>query len=183
VRYQKSASGQLAFKQRSSEISTRQRSLFLLFDGNRSVGEVLATTSGLGVTQADVDDLIAKGFLARADGNPSPLNSDPSPHANPGMPLTLPATLTPSPPLSDVGSTHVPTSATATASQDQQAIYRQAYPVATKLTASLGLRGFRLNLAVEAASGYQDLVALLPQITQAVGPTAAQELKKALRLG
>ena len=177
MRYQKSASGQLAFKQRSSEISARQRSLFLLFDGNRSVGEVLATTSGLGITQADVDDLIAKGFLARADGT-SPDLPNPIPSANAGASLMLPSTpLAASiPTLVDVDSSK------STAELDQQVVYRQAYPVATKLTASLGLRGFRLNLAVEAASGYQDLVALLPQITQAVGPTAAQELKKALRL-
>ena len=177
MRYQKSASGQLAFKQRSSEISARQRSLFLLFDGNRSVGEVLATTSGLGITQADVDDLIAKGFLARADGA-SPDSPNPIPSANAGASLMLPSpSLAASiPTLVDVDSSK------SNAELDQQVVYRQAYPVATKLTASLGLRGFRLNLAVEAASGYQDLVALLPQITQAVGPTAAQERKKALRL-
>ena len=36
--------------------------------------------------------------------------------------------------------------------------YQSAYPLATKLTASLGLRGFRLNLAVEAAGSYEELL-------------------------
>ncbi|GEM_PF-290880 len=47
--------------------------------------------------------------------------------------------------------------------------YSAAMPIATKVTASLGLRGFRLNLAVEAASGYDDLLALLPRIQDAAG--------------
>jgi len=33
--------------------------------------------------------------------------------------------------------------------------YAEAYPIATQLTADLGLRGFRLNLAVEAALDYE----------------------------
>ena len=144
--------------------------MFLLFDGNRSVGEVLATTSGLGVTQADVDDLINKQFLVPVDEGltKSSANTVSAPAALESVAATalVPATTT-----------------SATSEPDTQMLYRRAYPIATKLTASLGLRGFRLNLAVEAASGYSDLVDLLPQITQAVGPTAAQELKKALALG
>ena len=61
-------------------------------------------------------------------------------------------------------------------------LYQQAYPVATRITAQLGLRGFRLNLAVEAASGYDDLVALLPKIAIAAGDKAAAELRRALGL-
>lgn len=59
--------------------------------------------------------------------------------------------------------------------------YAAAYPLATQLTAGLGLRGFKLNLAIEAASGYEDLVALLPKIQDAVGERACRDLEKALR--
>ena len=52
--------------------------------------------------------------------------------------------------------------------------------MATKLTASLGLRGFRLNLAVEAAAGYDELLALLPKIKEAVGSPACAELERTL---
>ena len=52
--------------------------------------------------------------------------------------------------------------------------------MATQLTASLGLRGFRLNLAVEAASGYDDLLALLPKIQAAVGNEKCAGLERAL---
>jgi len=63
----------------------------------------------------------------------------------------------------------------------KQARYAAAMPVATQLTASLGLRGFRLNLAVEAASGYDALLDLLPKIQEAVGPNACRPLAEALK--
>ena len=59
--------------------------------------------------------------------------------------------------------------------------YSAAMPIATKVTASLGLRGFRLNLAVEAASGYDDLLALLPRIQKAAGVSACVALERALK--
>ena len=58
--------------------------------------------------------------------------------------------------------------------------YQAAYPVATELTASLGLRGFRLNLAVEAAGSFADLAALAPKIRQAVGDVPFTRLDRAL---
>lgn len=147
MRCTKTEAGQSAFKQRSPELGPRQRSAFLLFDGQRSVAEVLKATEGLGITQADVEEMLAKGFLepvARAPGNL--------------------ATATAAAPD------------TRTASER----YTQAYKLATQLTAQLGLRGFRLNLAVEAATGLDDLVALLPKLTDALAPEAVRALKEAL---
>jgi len=62
-----------------------------------------------------------------------------------------------------------------------QARYAAAKPIATQLTASLGLRGFRLNLAVESATGYEELLNLLPKIQEAVGPNACRPLEEALK--
>jgi hypothetical protein len=59
--------------------------------------------------------------------------------------------------------------------------YVAALPIATQLTAGMGLRGFRLNLAVEAAAGYDDLLALLPKISDALGAKACRELEAALK--
>ena len=59
--------------------------------------------------------------------------------------------------------------------------YSEAKPIATKLTASLGLRGFMLNLAVESAAGYDDLLTLLPKIQDALGTKACRELERALK--
>jgi hypothetical protein len=58
--------------------------------------------------------------------------------------------------------------------------YSAAYPIATSLTAGLGLKGFRLNLAIEGAGSYDDLVALAPKIREAVGPAKFAPLGSAL---
>lgn len=149
MNYSKTDVGQQAFKERSPAISARQRSVFILFDGAKSLDQVLAATAGLGVTQADVDYLLARGYIAAAQ---SPVSAEASAEAS-------------------------PVSGDRTAQQR----YAAAYPIATKLTASLGLRGFKLNLAVEAASGYDDLLALLPRIQEAVGHEACLPLEQALR--
>lgn len=162
--YQKTDAGQTAFKTRSVELSSRQRSAFLLFDGQRTLAEVLKATSGLGITAPDIDDLVAKGLLAPSTGLAT----------RPAVLDTVPADMEDGAPP---GAAEAPTDSLTT-----MQLYQRAYPVATRLTAQLGLRGFRLNLAVEAASGYDDLVALLPKIAIAVGDKAAVELKRALGL-
>ena len=61
-----------------------------------------------------------------------------------------------------------------------QAHFLMAYPIATRLTAALGLRGFRLNLAVEAAGDLDKLKELAPRIKEAVGAEKYQDLDDAL---
>ena len=55
-----------------------------------------------------------------------------------------------------------------------------AYPIATRLTAALGLRGFWLNLAVEAAGELDKLTELAPRIRDAVGAEKCKDLDGAL---
>ena len=52
--------------------------------------------------------------------------------------------------------------------------------MAVSITGGLGLKGFRLNLAVEAAMGYEQLVELAPRIREAAGDKAYGPLHKAL---
>ena len=63
---------------------------------------------------------------------------------------------------------------------DQQQRYKDAYPVAMRLAGALGLRGFRLNLAIEGATSFEQLLALAPRIRAAVGDEKATELDAAL---
>lgn len=44
-------------------MSLRQRSVFLLCDGSRSVEAVLTATAAVAATEADVEHLLAQGFL------------------------------------------------------------------------------------------------------------------------
>ena len=171
--YQKTEAGQTAFKTRSVELSSRQRSAFLLFDGKRTLAEVLKATTGLGITAPDIDDLVTKGLLAPLTGAGTALPPVVA------VADTVPATMNAGP----VPAAAAPSDAHAPAEQlTPTQRYQRAYPVATRITAQLGLRGFKLNLAVEAASGYDDLVALLPKIAISAGDKAAAELKRALGL-
>lgn len=138
MKYSKTDVGQQAFKDRSPLLSAKQRSAFIMFDGVKPVEQVIASS---GVSAADVDHMVAQGFIAAAQA-----------------------------PAAAAGSERTP-----------QQRYADAYPLATQLTASLGLRGFKLNLAVEAASGYDDLLALLPKIQDAVGPQACKAFEQALK--
>jgi hypothetical protein len=159
MQYSKTESGQQAFKARSTLLSARQRSAFILFDGGKSSLQVLAATAGLGITQVDIDHLVAQGFLVAA-GHALAANDSTSPS---------PGTLVAEPPALPVRTL------------SPQERYSAAMPIATKLTASLGLRGFRLNLAVEAASGFDGLLALLPKIQDAVGTKSCAALTQALK--
>lgn len=58
--------------------------------------------------------------------------------------------------------------------------YKKAYPLAAQLTGNLGLRGFRLNLAVEGAANLEALQALLSDIRKAVGPEKIKPLEDIL---
>ena len=149
MKYHKSETGQLALKDRSL-LTPRQRSAFILFDGNRDLAAVLQATAGMGVTAEDIDHLIGLGFLVPPDV------------------------------VAETQAQVNVREATATRLTSQER-YKNAYPVAAQLTASLGLRGFRLNLAVEGAGNLDALLALLPAIRDAVGIAKVQALEHALR--
>ncbi len=152
----KTEAGQQAFKGRSPLFSARQRTAFIMFDGKKSVEQMLAAAASLGLTAEDVEHMVEHGFLAPAPGEAVLAQA----HA---------AEVAAQQSVADSFKLH--------SAQDR---YQQAKPIATRLTAALGLRGFRLNLAVEAAGGYEELLALLPKIKEAVGANACQELERAL---
>ncbi|MBS0339699.1 MAG: hypothetical protein JSS56_04185 [Proteobacteria bacterium] len=154
----KTEAGQQALKDRSVGVTPRQRSAFILFDGKRTMDEVIG--AGLGVTRGDIEQMMTLGLLVPADGAvPTQASVAPVPAAAAGA--------------------AAPSPASAPAMSHQQR-YQAAYPIATRLTAGLGLRGFKLNLAVEAATNWEELVGLAPKIRVAVGADRAIELDRAL---
>jgi hypothetical protein len=157
----KTEMGQRVLKDRSVQLTPRQRAAFILFDGRNTVDQVLAATSSVGVTRDDVEHLLQLGLLevpARA----------------------APAVAAPAPAAPPTGVAPEATAAPAASDRNAQQRYQDAYPIATKLTASLGLRGFRLNLAVEHAGNYEELRELAPRIREAVGDKAFADLERAL---
>ncbi|TSD60911.1 hypothetical protein FFI97_011855 [Variovorax sp. KBS0712] len=146
----KTEAGQQVLKDRSVPLTPRQRSAFIQFDGKRSIDDVLG--SGLGIGREEVDQMVALGLLAPLAGQP---------------PAVAPAVSTAPAPSAPSG-------------RSRQQRYKDAYPIATQLTGSLGLMGFRLNLQVEGTTSYEDLLALAPKIRAAVGAEKAAALDKAL---
>jgi hypothetical protein len=151
----KTEAGQQAFKQRSPLFSARQRSAFILFDGLKTLEQVMAATTGLGLTSADVDHMREHGLLALATNPSSSVAAEKIAVANPAA--VSPSSLGPN------------------------ERYQAAKPLATQLVAGLGLRGFMLNLSVESVAGYDELLALFPKIQDAVGAKACRELEIVLK--
>jgi len=152
MRLIKTLAGQQALKERQGKLTLRQRTAFILFDGKRSVAEVLAATASMGITQQDVQSMLDQDLLEPAPGNELAAEQPAEPVAQP----------------------------TPDSGRSDQERYQAAYLIATQITGSLGLRGFRLNLSVEAASGFDGLVALAPKIREAVGDARYERLRLAL---
>lgn len=163
--FAKTEVGQQVLKDRSIPLTPRQRSAFIMFDGKRSLADVLVATKAMGIVEEDVQKLVELGLLEQiAAAAPAPTVAPaiaPPPAASLGVEAAVP----------------VPTG---TSGRTAQQRYQDAYPIATRLTASLGLRGFRLNLAVEAAASYEQLLELAPKIGAAVGPELYGPLQRAL---
>jgi hypothetical protein len=160
MKYAKTEAGQQAFKTRSAELAARLRPAFILFDGKKTVDEVLAMTAGLGVVEADIQHLVASGLLeavARASIAPVVEKVEN---------------------VQEVPSTPAEESSSLSSLQQR---YARAWPIATQITASLGLRGVRLNIAVERAADYEELRDLLPKIREAVGAEKVKPLERALK--
>ena len=150
----KTEAGQRVLKDRSVPLTPRQRSVFILIDGQRSMKEGLTASAAIGVADEDIERLFELGLIADVV-----------------------------PPLS------VEEAAAESAKEESirehkarspMQRYQDAYPIATRLTAGLGLRGFRLNLAVEAAGNYEQLLAIAPRIKEAVGAEKYAPMESAL---
>lgn len=64
----KTDAGLRMLKDRQGGLSPRQRAALILFDGQRSLDDVLAATAAGGVTRADIERLLELGLLAEQGG-------------------------------------------------------------------------------------------------------------------
>jgi hypothetical protein len=154
MRMVKTQMGHQVLKDRSVPLTPRQRSAFILVDGKRTLDEVLAATAPAGVTREDIDKLFELGLVA-----------DPSPQST----------------AAEAAAARAQAEAVEQHKQrTPRERYADAYPIASQLTASLGLRGYRLSLAVEAAVNYEELLEVAPRIRDAVGAEKYAPLDGAL---
>ena len=188
--YSKTERGRTALQSRSSILAARHRPAFIMFDGRRSVEEVLKAASGFGFTMVDVEQMLGLGLIEVAldqtgSRSDSMLSQYPSSSVLPSQSESsaLPSAWSASVNSASQGVTFPPTGAPvsdAAPSLDAQVHFLKAWPIATRLTANLGLRGFRLNLAVESAGDLAKLKELAPRIKDAVGSEKFRELEIAL---
>jgi hypothetical protein len=167
----KTESGLKAFNTRSGQIAPRLRPAFILFDGTKTDEQILSITGKLGVTQSDIDYLVQQGLISGQSSSQGIRVDLDSPAPQSSQPTVAQKVLSPN---SENGSAPA-------ATRTPQERYRDAKPLATMITANLGFRGFRLNMAVEGASGYDELLALLPKIQAAAGERACMALEWALK--
>lgn len=155
MRYTKTDAGKQAVIDRSTSLSSRQRSALIIVNGERSLEVLLKMVEGLGITLADIQHMESIGLIAKIQEETLTV-ANTAPVKNSAIDSNV-----------QVG--------------EAQLRYSRAYPLATQITAKMGLRGFRLNLAVEAAGSYSQLIELFPKIKEAVGSEKAMTLEKALR--
>ena len=175
MRYVKTDEGQAAFRERSALLTARQRAVFILFDGVRSVGQVLAATASLGTTRLDIEHMVTHAFVKEAavSGTPAVAVAAGS--------KTAPASVAEAKAEAEAAASPAPVlNAAPNSPRTPQERYFQGRLIATQLTASLGLRGLLLNMGVESASGYDDLLALFPKIQSALGAKKCAELERVL---
>lgn len=154
MKHRKTELGKQAFKGSNITLSIAQRSALIMFDGAKDDALIIQSLAMMQLKQDDIDFLVQQGLIEVADGAATVAGAAPSAPgaaAEPGSGLS------------------------------EQELYQRAYPIATKLTSGLGLRGFRLNMSVEGAAGYKDLMELAPKIQAAVGDNKFAELARALK--
>lgn len=172
--YVKTETGRQAFKERLPDMLPKLRSAFILFDGVRNLEAVLSATAGLGITATEIMALVERGYIVAPVHDAAHAASDANAlsHSQVGQDSNSAASS---------GSPEASSALTLTASLTwQQERFKQAYPIAAQLTAGLGLRGFRLHLAVEGAQNYEQLMALAPKIREVIGVGKSQAFERAL---
>ena len=174
MKYKKTELGKKLFQERNVTLSFRQRSAFILFDGEKDDSLIFKVLAATGLDAADIQHLVDAGLIEISDGYKTSDFRSSDFKASAPFEDSVPAGLS-------KATESAGTAAAAPPVVSEQERYQRAYPIATRLTSGLGLRGFRLNLSVESASGYKDLVALAPKIKEAVGDEKFVELARALR--
>jgi hypothetical protein len=175
MKYKKTALGKQLFQERNITLSFRQRSAFILIDGEKDESVIFKALAATGLDAADIQHLVQAGLIEASDGFKSSDFRSSDFKASVPFAASVPSSTT------NAAAPSGSSAAAASPVVSEQERYQRAYPIATKLTSGLGLRGFRLNFALESAAGYKDLVALAPKIREAVGDEKYAELARALK--
>ena len=167
----KTDKGLEALRTRDPALPKHLRTAFILFDGNKSVGQVMSllpTTSPALLELEDIMRMVQAGWLELL--KPSFAPRVPAPSA------PVAATVRATPAAASVSTA----SSQAAAITNHGERYLQAYALLGVLTGEMGLRGFRLQMSVEKAADYHGLVALLPKLRTAIEAKKLRPVEKIL---
>ena len=167
----KTDKGLEALRTRDPALPKHLRTAFILFDGNKSVGQVMSllpTTSPALLELEDIMRMVQAGWLELL--KPSFAPRVPAPSA------PVVATVRATPAATSVSTASTP----AAAITNHGERYLQAYALLGVLTGEMGLRGFRLQMSVEKAADYHGLVALLPKLRTAIEAKKLRPVEKIL---
>jgi hypothetical protein len=153
--YIKTELGRQALKERSESMPRKYHFPFMMCDGQRDHADILLSGASTGFLQGDLDNMVQLGFIVLAPVKAVAEKPDV---------VIAPVVAVPAQPT-----------------QLQANVFFDASQMATALSAKLGLRGFRLNLAVQTASSLSDLDALLPQLEKVLGADAVRPLANLLK--
>ena len=158
----KTDKGLEALRTRDPALPKRLRTAFILFDGNKSVAQVmnLLPASPMAIELEDVFAMLQAGWLEMLTPTLSP---------------QVPAQVVPVVPANAAAPVAPPGHIDNPAER-----YQKAYAMTTALLGEMGLRGFKLQLAVEKAEGYQGMVDLLPRLKASIEPQKMQAVEKML---
>ncbi|MEG0921549.1 MAG: hypothetical protein RSD57_01895 [Comamonas sp.] len=193
----KTVKGLEALRARDPSLPQRLRPAFILFDGQKSIAQVmelLPSNRGRLQVLEDIKLLTQQGMLellrpaatwsVESDLRLSSPDNEPftdSAYADSTFTHSQPnASAVPSPSPVDAriqASRHASTPAQVS---NPEARYMQGYAMASQLVSELGLKGFRLQLSVEKAQSYQGLVALLPRMNELIDAKKMRPLEKIL---
>ncbi len=155
--YVKTAAGRQALKERAETMPRKYHFPFLMCDGVRDSADILAASVQHGFTSVDLYQMVQLGFVEP-------------------MPTKVPTRIAPA-----IDPVQVASAPPGRPSPQQASVFFDASKLATALSANLGLRGFRLNLAVQTANNLTDLDALLPQLEKALGAETVKPLADLLK--
>jgi hypothetical protein len=182
----KTSKGAEVLQTRSMNLPSRQRTLLLLSNGERSHSYLLKQTEGLGASLMDLEALVGLGLLENLVAESRPQESQPR------MPEPTVVTAAPQAASNELNDLRVeafkvrdelslktrapisdrsmPSSRLESDSRPftEAEKFEYAYRSATKLSSELGLRGFRLQLSIERASTLEELRALRPKLLEAL---------------
>ena len=192
--YDKTDKGREEIATRKNQLSPRLRTLLVMIDGRLPLEQMLKNFAGLGVTQENIDELIAQEYIALVSGGAAPAEAPRAPAARPGVRRppgpaakaaeddTAPEALAEPEPEAAMQAAPAEPAAPAAPVQTEAEQFRHLYDFYNQTIKSvIGLRGIMLQLKVEKCANVADFRELRLPYLEAVLKAKGSEMAHSMR--